>query len=170
MQRKHLAVCRLRIVYLHFLLIRYSSAKQVIDKAAASRFIKHAIAQASRQQQEHPIVEHATPAEVTAEPTPVKITQKMVERAEYERHLRESDTDDEGPDLEIFEEPRQDDDVNDAPAQMPATTSYKGKGKMQDPGVSQAPAFSSLKKRRRPEMDPFDGISLLLTLLVRNIK
>ncbi|KAF7972207.1 hypothetical protein HWV62_18698 [Athelia sp. TMB] len=76
-----------------------------IDKDAASRFIKHAIAQSK----------YGRPPGDDAEPTPssarvpVKITSKMEARAQYERELEElgSDNEDDGEGLEVFDEEKE---------------------------------------------------------------
>lgn len=114
-----------------------------IDKAAAGRFIKHAIKQATYGK---------TPSD-TLEPTPStstfvapKLTSKMLERQQYEKDLREQDAEDSEEDvLEGFE------DGMDVEPDVPSTTS-KGKGKAPE----QSPA--KLNKRRRPDIDPFAGM------------
>ncbi|ESK96191.1 exosome-associated family protein [Moniliophthora roreri MCA 2997] len=75
-----------------------------IDKAAANRFIKHAISQAQSQ-----VNQHSTPSTSTTEvpgspstTVPVKMTKKMIERAEYEKRLREEDDEGEDDGLEVY--------------------------------------------------------------------
>lgn len=60
-----------------------------IDKAAAGRFIKHAIAQAKLVKVQEPSDMAHGPASTSSERVPVKITSKMAERAEYEKNLEE---------------------------------------------------------------------------------
>ena len=82
-----------------------STEKTAIDKAAANRFIKHAIAQAVRiQDQPQPIDKEPTPgpSKIQAQPVPTGAANKILARAEWEKEVRE-DTEDE-EDLEIFEE------------------------------------------------------------------
>ncbi|KAF7347392.1 Nuclear nucleic acid-binding protein C1D [Mycena venus] len=113
-----------------------------LDKAAATRFIKHAITQSK-------LGEAAAAAEASKEPepstfVPVKVTSKMVERAEYEAELRErGDASSSDEELEVI-------DGDDAPP----TVSGKGKGKAKE--VVDEPV-SAGSKRRRPAIDPFAG-------------
>ena len=120
-----------------------------IDKDAASRFIKHAIAQSK----------YGRPPGDDAEPTPssarvpVKITSKMEARAQYERELKElgSDNEDEGEGLEVFDEEE---------VAVEQINISKGKGKERaadvNEGVQEQEATTETK-RRRPVMDPFAG-------------
>ncbi|KAG1757046.1 Sas10/Utp3/C1D family-domain-containing protein, partial [Suillus lakei] len=78
-------------------------SKLGIDKAAASRFIKHAIAQAKLVRVEEPNNTSHGPASSSSERVPVKITSKMAERAEYEKNLEELGSEEE-EDLEVFDE------------------------------------------------------------------
>ncbi|KAK1218695.1 hypothetical protein PQX77_018594 [Marasmius sp. AFHP31] len=74
-----------------------------VDKAAASRFIQHAISQATS----NPIAPStSTPGASTSSsaPVPVKVTSKMRERAEYERQLKEGKDEEEEDDLQVFED------------------------------------------------------------------
>ncbi|KAF8204415.1 Sas10/Utp3/C1D family-domain-containing protein [Mycena galopus ATCC 62051] len=115
-----------------------------LDKAAATRFIKHAITQSK-------LGESSASADAPkeAEPStfvPVKVTSKMIARAEHEAELRArgdaSSSDDE---LEIIDE-------DDAP--VVPSSSGKGKGKAKE--VLDEPV-SVGSKRRRPVIDPFAG-------------
>jgi exosome complex protein LRP1 len=108
--------------------------KFAIDKAAAGRFIKHAITQSQRPV---PQPDSAIPSSSTlVERVPVKITSKMAERAQYEKELNERDSeDDEEAGLEVFGG-----EVNDV---------SKGKGPETVVGAT--------NKRRRPAVDPFAG-------------
>lgn len=103
-----------------------------IDKAAAGRFIKHAITQATwtrtaaEEAQDEP---EPTPARI-----PIKVTSKMVERAEYEKNLKEEESEEEEG-LKI----------------------YEGNNAMvvdKEADVSHIPTG---RKRGRPILDPFAG-------------
>ncbi|KAK2461467.1 hypothetical protein APHAL10511_005930 [Amanita phalloides] len=119
-----------------------------LDKAAAGRFIKNAISQAARQ----PTQIEASPAAIASSSIPIKVTSKMLARAQYELHLKQQDdrnTDEEG--LEVIDEEDPDkigttgNDVdNDEP---PRKT-----GRDADKIETQVG-----KKRRRPLVDPFTG-------------
>jgi len=79
-----------------------------IDKAAASRFIKHAIAQATQAQDQsstEPGDRGPTPgpSRIPAQPIPAGATTKMLARAEWEKEVKEAAEEDE-EDLEVFEE------------------------------------------------------------------
>ncbi|KAJ7665201.1 Sas10/Utp3/C1D family-domain-containing protein [Mycena polygramma] len=115
-----------------------------LDKAAAARFIKHAITQSKLGDTA------AAEAPQEAEPSTfvaAKVTSKMAERAEYEAELRaRGDASSEEEELEII-------DGDDAP---PVKTSGKGKGKAKEV-VVQEPAVAAGSKRRRPVIDPFAG-------------
>jgi len=114
-----------------------------LDKAAATRFIKHAITQSKLSESSS-----AEAPQAEAEPStfvPVRVTSKMAERAEYEAELRaRGDASSSEEELEII-------DDDEAP---PATASAKGKGKAKE--VVEEPA-SAGSKRRRPVIDPFAG-------------
>ncbi|KAJ7508571.1 hypothetical protein B0H11DRAFT_1965701, partial [Mycena galericulata] len=107
-----------------------------LDKAAATRFIKHAITQSKLGESS------SADAPQAPEPStfvPVKITSKMAERAEYEAELRaRGDASSSEDELKII------DDDEPPPAQSAAN---KGKGK----------AKEIVGKRRRPAIDPFAG-------------
>ncbi|KAJ6541854.1 Sas10/Utp3/C1D family-domain-containing protein [Mycena capillaripes] len=112
-----------------------------LDKAAATRFIKHAITQSK-------LGEGAAESSKEAEPStfvPVKVTSKMVERAEYEAELRaRGDASSSEDELEII-------DGDDVPTMK---SSGKGKGKAKE--VVEEPVAAG-SKRRRPAIDPFAG-------------
>jgi len=79
-----------------------------IDKAAANRFIKHAITQATRTQGQ-PSAEPAdhqptpVPSEIPVRPVPAGATNKMLARAEWENQVKEAAGEEE-EDLQVFEE------------------------------------------------------------------
>ncbi|KAJ7146272.1 Sas10/Utp3/C1D family-domain-containing protein [Mycena epipterygia] len=114
-----------------------------LDKAAAARFIKHAITQST-------IGASADAASQPPEPStfvPVKVTSKMVDRAEYEAAQRaRGDVSSSEEELEII------DGDEDAP---PVPSSGKGKGKAKE--IVEEPVAAAGGKRRRPAIDPFAG-------------
>ncbi|TFK41892.1 Sas10/Utp3/C1D family-domain-containing protein [Crucibulum laeve] len=116
-----------------------------IDKAAAGRFIKHAITQAkwtktAAEDEESPEPSSSTPR------VPIKVTSKMQERAQYEIEMMEKDAEgSKEEELEVFE--GEDEAVEDEEEQ-PA--SKKGKNKAEPPSNDSG-------KRRRPAVDPFAG-------------
>lgn len=114
-----------------------------IDKDAANRFIKHAIAQSKYGR---PPGDDATPTPAVAR-VPVKMTSKMEARAQYEKELKElgSDDEDEGEGLEVFDEEEAEEELQTS----------KGKGKQR--AVDAGEENSTGTKRRRPAMDPFAG-------------
>jgi len=79
-----------------------------IDKAAANRFIKHAITQATRTQGQ-PSTEPADhqptpgPSEIPVRPVPAGATNKMLARTEWEKQVKEV-AEEEEEDLQVFEE------------------------------------------------------------------
>ncbi|KAF9785727.1 hypothetical protein BJ322DRAFT_1004557 [Thelephora terrestris] len=83
--------------------------RTAIDKAAANRFIKHAIAQAVRTQGQtsEPTDQEPTPGpskiHVQAQSVPAGATKKMLARAEWEKQVQVA-AEEEEEDLEIFEE------------------------------------------------------------------
>lgn len=79
-----------------------------IDKVAANRFIKHAIAQATRTQGQpsvEPAGQEPTPgsSKIPAQPVPAGATNKMLARAEWEKQVKGAEGEEE-EDLEVFEE------------------------------------------------------------------
>lgn len=127
-----------------------------IDKAAAGRFIKHAITQAKLGR---------PPGETPAEPTPgpsnvrvpVKVTEKMLERQQYEKEMKERDAAEgsEESDLEVFDDEKMDEDDDEK------VVDVKGKGKAKeqnDEGKLSVDASATPgTKRRRATVDPFAG-------------
>ncbi|KAI0334338.1 hypothetical protein GY45DRAFT_1269944 [Cubamyces sp. BRFM 1775] len=141
--------------------------KNAVDKAAANRFIKHAIAQVRAQRP--PGDNEGAPAHIrfdadgnvpasastsasTPASIPVKVTSKMRARAEYEKQLAAQGSDEEEEELEVFGE---DEGVDDS--EEPETRSSKDKGKGRAVEEVSAADASSGKKRRRPAVDPFAG-------------
>ncbi|KAF9245692.1 Sas10/Utp3/C1D family-domain-containing protein [Melanogaster broomeanus] len=114
-----------------------------IDKAAAGRFIKHAIAQAknARLVEEELAEDAAAPVVAStssSERVPVKVTSKMLARAEYEKEMKDLGSE-EDEDLEVF---------NDDEA-----AAVDDDDEEQSSRVDQA----SASRRKRPRMDPFSG-------------
>ncbi|KAH9081772.1 hypothetical protein EDB83DRAFT_2589837 [Lactarius deliciosus] len=134
-----------------------------VDRAAATRFIKHAIAQAKDAPpiptpESGPSTRVPLDAEgsVDTVPVPGKVTEKMLERERYQRALREEEREEDsgGGDLEVIdgEEAAKEDDEqqseDDSPGQA-ASAASKGK--------SRASPETSIGKRGRPPIDPFAG-------------
>ncbi|KAL1951352.1 hypothetical protein VTO73DRAFT_501 [Trametes versicolor] len=138
--------------------------KTAVDKAAANRFIKHAIAQVRFQRppgdNEGPShirfnADGGAPSATTAPAAaiPVKVTSKMRARAEYEQQLAEQGSDADADELEVFgdgEDGGGDEDVSEA-------KSSKDKGKGRATEATDSVEAASAKKRRRPAVDPFAG-------------
>ncbi|KIM47560.1 hypothetical protein M413DRAFT_439227, partial [Hebeloma cylindrosporum] len=133
-----------------------------IDKAAATRFIKHAIAQSQWKKTPAEESQDANDDEsdgqnqpVPSPRVPVKVTQKMREREAYEKEMKERDamasSDDE---LEVFDGENKD-VVDDTRMDVDIDHNRKGKGKQVAPPTEGLP--SSKNKRRRPPIDPFAG-------------
>ena len=84
-----------------------TTERMTVDKAAANRFIKHAITQATRTQGQ-PSTEPADhqptpgPCEIPARPVPAGATNKMLARIEWEKQVKEAAEEEE--DLQVFEE------------------------------------------------------------------
>ncbi|PPQ71649.1 hypothetical protein CVT24_007840 [Panaeolus cyanescens] len=99
-----------------------------IDKAAAARFIKHAITEAKWKKTPAEEAQENHPSSST--PVPVKTTSKMIARAEYEKGLKEAaeNGQDQDEPLQVYE-----DDDDQSREDIPQG------------------------KRRRPPVDPFAG-------------
>ncbi|KAF7307483.1 C1D-domain-containing protein [Mycena indigotica] len=111
-----------------------------LDKGAATRFIKHAIARATYGNKE-PEIEEIPPSTFV----PVKVTEKMREREEYQKELANEGSEEEDSDLEIINE-----------EEMSAVKD-KGKGKAVEQDLDSKPEPVAGSKRRRPMADPFAG-------------
>lgn len=133
--------------------------KPTIDKAAAGRFIKHAITQAKAVKISVDSNTTQAGSSTSAVRVPVKMTSKMLERAQYEKELKERDgKSDEEDDLDVIEE---DVDmlVDEKMVIVDKSTDSKGKGKQNEVILvedddAEAPVGG---KRRRPAVDPFAG-------------
>ncbi|KAF7302498.1 hypothetical protein HMN09_00884100 [Mycena chlorophos] len=130
-----------------------------LDKGAATRFIKHAITQATTNDKDKDAARDesaagpSTSASTSTPRVPPKVTDKMRERAAYERELKaKQDSESEDDDLEVMDG---DEDlgppmVEEAPSKKKKN---KGNAKAVDPEPEPAPVAGS--KRRRPAIDPF---------------
>ncbi|KAK7465556.1 hypothetical protein VKT23_005531 [Stygiomarasmius scandens] len=159
-----------------------------VDKAAASRFIKHAITQAqidsdasaqasSSAGPSNPALKRAlssidredssvsrtpnTDAESSgpkATPLPVKITSKMIERAEYEKRIREAGSEEDDVVLVYDEGEGLGGNGDDQADEMEVVEEVQNKGKGKEKAVEIVQESTSAKvagKRRRPAIDPF---------------
>ncbi|KAI5897761.1 uncharacterized protein SCHCODRAFT_02489744 [Schizophyllum commune H4-8] len=120
-----------------------------VDKDAAARFIKHAINSIQYKKSDPP--QDAPSSSSNAAPVPAKVTDKMREREEYLRELkeREGEESSEGEELEIFGEGAME---VDEPVK-PVVKDRKGKGKATETTADQA-AVDALRKKRK-KTDPF---------------
>ena len=129
-----------------------------VNKEAAGRFIKHAIAQAKNvrlvDETEQDTESSAAGPSTSAKRVPIKTTAKMHQRAEYEKNLKEI-ADEEEDDLEVFGENVEEDYPMDEP---PADVSLgmEDEGKEREEQVADAPG----SRRKRPRIDPFAGMLL----------
>jgi exosome complex protein LRP1 len=115
-----------------------------VDKNIANRFIKHAIAQV---QYGRPPGQDEGMASQPDVHVPVRVTQKMIARAQYEKELRELGSEEE-EELEV---------IGDAESDK-----SKGKGKANvDEILASATQDVVGQKRRRAPVDPFSGECLL---------
>ncbi|KAF5332769.1 hypothetical protein D9611_005095 [Ephemerocybe angulata] len=116
-----------------------------IDKAAAGRFIKHAISSVKWTKTAAEEAQEDVPEASSSSRVPAKITTKMFERQEYEKQLKEKAAagEDEEDDLEVFddEDAKMDVDVEASKATPASSSEPQGKG-----------------KRRRPVADPFADV------------
>ncbi|KAH7886205.1 hypothetical protein F5I97DRAFT_1808609 [Phlebopus sp. FC_14] len=142
-----------------------------IDKAAAGRFIKHAIAQAKnatlvdeRSESSIPVV--ASAANSSNEHVPITVTSKMIERAEYEKNIKAMESEEE-EELDLFDEevPQGEggmdvyDDVVEEIAPQQPTSVGKGKQRMVDEEEPSREEQVVASRRKRPRIDPFTGRS-----------
>lgn len=126
----------------------------VVDRAAAGRFIKHAISEAKESAASNA---QAGPSKVQPSTiVPIRITEKMREREKYQQELAAESSDDSNDDevLEIIDD--EDDDGEDnalslSKTEMKSTTATRVTSmKTSD----NEPTKGQKKKRTRP-MDPF---------------
>ncbi|EIM83619.1 uncharacterized protein STEHIDRAFT_149083 [Stereum hirsutum FP-91666 SS1] len=145
----------------------------VVDKAAAGRFIKHAISQA-RALADPPAPSVPGPSTSTSTSTstpsaanvtvPVKVTAKMLARAQYEKEMREADEAGEEEDDEGLEMYDGEGDVgveyeDESGVASDGSTGKKNKGKGKALEIDDdAPEVATIgSKRRRPPVDVFAG-------------
>lgn len=131
-----------------------------IDRAAANRFIKHAIAQAKNTpptptSDSGPTTGSRVPfsADGPADtvPVPVKVTEKMLEREQYQQALREEEEcEEESGDLEMIDG-EEVADKDDSPGRASGVP-LAAKGKSRVP-----PSETNIGMRGRPPIDPFAG-------------
>jgi len=125
-----------------------------IDKAAAGRFIKHAITQALKPPSaDEPSVAEAS---TSSERVPVKITSKMAARAQYEKELEELESEQE-EDLAVFdddEDPEAMDAEDGEPEDLELKRLDKGKGRASEEDEEEQVPSS---RPKRPRVDPFSG-------------
>ena len=151
------------------LLNQLHTGQFAIDRAAATRFIKHAIAQAkdippASTSDSGPTTAHVTfNADRTADtvPVPVKVTEKMLEREQYQRALREEEREEEEcEDLKVIDgEEENDDDDERSSDNSPRQLELEASGvPLAAKGKSRVPSETSSGKRRRQYIDPFAGL------------
>ncbi|KAG6380787.1 hypothetical protein JVT61DRAFT_5171 [Boletus reticuloceps] len=169
--KTHRVVAELERVRQYFDKIKHAEEshqkrKMGIDKAAAERFIKYAIAQAKNARLvDEPADGPLASSSSSHERVPVKVTTKMVARAEYEKELKELGSEEE-EDLEVFEETDVEDeaiDIADPPPEEPRYTRLdKGKGRASGEEQSKGGEVPS-SRRKRPRIGPFSGFENIST-------
>jgi exosome complex protein LRP1 len=121
--------------------------RTTVDKEAAGRFIKHAIAQTEAH---NTVSADEGDGDTKNSPhVPVKVTKKMLERQWYEKQLQKEDEEEE-QDLTIFENSTSM-DVDEQLSSKESRKKSKRKPKEQEE------LLSSTSKRRRAQIDPFTG-------------
>lgn len=131
---------------------QYPTERLGIDKDAAGRFIKHAIAQSKY---DRPPGGKQVTDDVHV---PVRITNKMLAREQYQKELDEMDSEEEEEDLKMFDEIPEDESDERAVEEIEPIKG-KGKQKAADLVDDEIPNDSQTGvRRRRPGMDPFAGI------------
>ena len=147
------------------LLNYYHTGQFAIDRAAANRFIKRAIAQAkditptltsdSGPTTTRILSKSDGTADTEPVPASVKMSVKMLEREQYQRALCEEEHEEESGDLKVIngEEVADRNELSegDSPGQvLTVPLSAKGKSRV-------LPSETSIGKRRQPPIDPFAG-------------
>ncbi|PFH52292.1 hypothetical protein AMATHDRAFT_2295 [Amanita thiersii Skay4041] len=121
-----------------------------LDKDAAGRFIKNAIAQVSKQIANTESGNKNTVTPSVPGPVPVKVTSKMIARAQYEEGLRQqqSDSDDDEENLRVINDDDDNHEQDDNSMEID-----------KEPYSSAVNADLTLVtgKRKRPTIDPFAG-------------
>ncbi|KAJ3721895.1 Sas10/Utp3/C1D family-domain-containing protein [Lentinula raphanica] len=132
-----------------------------VDKAAANRFIKHAISQAQLDAIEPApkassssasSSSNTVPEPSSSVPVPIKVTSKMLERQEWQKRVDEAGSEEE-EDLEGWEDADDDEEERGIVQEM-KKPDVKGKGKSKAVDSSEGQLGS---KRRRPVIDPFSA-------------
>ena len=126
-----------------------------MDKAAAGRFIKHAISEArqsiSTSAAEPTSSEAGPPRPQRSTSMPVRVTEKMKEREEYLRRVAE-EPDSEGAVLDV---------IDDATGETSTEVEKDATNLRDEQGTTttqEVTTTESLKKKRRRPMDPFDRV------------
>jgi len=143
--------------------------RTAVDRAAADRFIKHAITQAKNvKPPTGPLIPPSVPNPIT-NAVPIKVTSKMRERAQYEKDMKDADkAGEEEAALEVWDDGPPDenmdaDGVGEVKKTKKAKKTPKGKGKAKAKQIAEQPPVVEEKnprigtKRRRPSIDPFAG-------------
>ncbi|KAG8219419.1 hypothetical protein J3R82DRAFT_342 [Butyriboletus roseoflavus] len=157
--KTHRVVAELERVRQYFDKIKHAEdsdqkRKLGIDKAAAGRFIKHAIAQAKNAQLIDEPSDVAASSSSSHEHVPVKVTSKMMARAEYEKELNELGSEEE-EDLEVFDGEAVD-TADESPEEARFVGRDKGKGRAPEQEPSKGEEAPS-SRRKRLRVDPFSG-------------
>lgn len=105
------------------------------------------------------------PADTAPVLVPVKVTEKMLEREQYQRELREEEHEEEdGGDLMVIDgEEGEEEEDERSPDNSPSQASAATKGK------SKAPSEKSIGKRRWQPIDPFAGLCTFIQSLLSNL-
>lgn len=102
------------------------------------------------------------PADTAPVLVPVKVTEKMLEREQYQRELREEEHEEEdGGYLMVIDGEEEEDERS--PDNSPSQASAATKGK------SKAPSEKSMGKRKRQPIDPFAGLCTFIQSLLSNL-
>ncbi|KAI0095229.1 hypothetical protein BDY19DRAFT_1044799 [Irpex rosettiformis] len=120
-----------------------------VDKGVANRFIKHAIAQVKFGRP--PGQDEGMPVQQQDVRVPVKVTEKMIARAQYEKELKELGSEEED-NLEVIDDAESESSLSTPPI------GDKGKERARTEGIVAEVAQAVVgQKRRRPAVDPFAG-------------
>ncbi|KAJ3936152.1 MAG: Sas10/Utp3/C1D family-domain-containing protein [Lentinula lateritia] len=139
-----------------------------VDKAAANRFIMHAISQAQIDADAAGVAYAPTKASSSSSSTtplttsasnsaarvPLKVTSKMLERQEWQKRVDEAGSEEEEDDIEGWEEGDRVQEDEDSEVKTNSISKGKGKGKAVEL-LDDAEKLGS--KRRRPVIDPFEA-------------
>lgn len=148
MLRTQRNVCSCAVLSVYPTQVNTAIGRLAVDKGVANRFIKHAIAQVKFGRP--PGQDEGAQAEGSNVRVPVKVTSKMIERAQYEKELKELGSEEED-DLVMI------DDASESDATTGSEASVKGKGKERAGDMPVQDETAVGQKRRRPQVDPFAG-------------